>query len=114
MKSVEQQIAEILKQGNSDCDIDGLDCIGKKKCEDCYATSIGAIERNGIPLKRVVELWEQGKPIELELCREILEFAEHGDYSNGNVEFGTDEGMVRAGECLDNFRLRLASSESQR
>ncbi len=30
--------------------------------------------------------------------------AEHGDYSNGNVAFGIDEGRVRAGELLDSYR----------
>jgi len=46
----------------------------------------------------------------LQLAKEILEFAEHADYSNGNTdEYCTtlDEGNVRAGECLEAFRKRI-------
>lgn len=43
----------------------------------------------------------------IELCNDILEFAEHGDYSNGNEAYGVDEGRVRAGECLDLYRKRF-------
>lgn len=43
----------------------------------------------------------------LKLCKELLDFAEHGDYSNGVEEFGIDEGRVRAGECLTEFCKRL-------
>jgi len=42
-----------------------------------------------------------------ELCKEILEFAEHGDYSNGVEFYGIDEVRVRAGEYLDILREKL-------
>jgi len=44
----------------------------------------------------------------LELCRNIIGLAEHGDYSNGNDTYGIDEGRVRAGELLDTYRTELA------
>ena len=40
------------------------------------------------------------------LYTQLLEFAEHGDYSNGNVEYGVDEGRVRAQECLEELRRK--------
>lgn len=50
-------------------------------------------------------------PTLLALCKDILDFADHGDYSNGNVEYGTDEGRVRAGEVLDLYRKKLEEFE---
>ena len=56
--------------------------------------------------------WLIDEPLTLfALCKDILDFAEHGDYSNGNVAFGTDEGQVRAGECLDLYRKKLEEFE---
>ena len=43
----------------------------------------------------------------LELAKEILAFAQNADYSNGIEFYGTDEGRVRAGECLDAFQKRI-------
>jgi len=43
----------------------------------------------------------------LVLAKEILDFAYHGDYSNGNEAFGYDEGRVRGRECLDAFQKRI-------
>lgn len=43
----------------------------------------------------------------------ILQFAEHGDYANG-VEFsGADEGRIRAGEALDEYRDELIALKSR-
>lgn len=49
----------------------------------------------------------------LALCRDILEFAENGDYSNGNEAFGTDEGIVLAGEALGQYRKKLEEFEKE-
>lgn len=49
-----------------------------------------------------------GKPCTLlELSREILTLAGHGDYSNGNEAYGVDEGRVRAGELLESYKQKL-------
>jgi hypothetical protein len=50
----------------------------------------------------------------LELARMLFEFAEHGDYSNGNVAQGIDEGDVLAGQCLMQYRIRLEEFEHGR
>ncbi len=47
------------------------------------------------------------------LCKDILDFADHGDYSNGNDGGGLDEGRVRAGEALDLYRKKLEEFEKE-
>jgi len=37
-------------------------------------------------------------------AEKFLTLAEHGDYANGNVAYGVDEGRVQAGELLDAYR----------
>lgn len=49
----------------------------------------------------------------LALCRDILEFAENGDYSNGIEAFGTDEGRVLAGVALGRYRKKLEEFEKE-
>ena len=49
----------------------------------------------------------------LELARILLEFAEYGDYSNGNVEYGVDEGQVMASNCLHEYRKVLEKFEKE-
>jgi hypothetical protein len=43
----------------------------------------------------------------LTLCQDILDLAEHGDYSCGNAANGLDEGQVSARRMLDNYRAIL-------
>ena len=38
-----------------------------------------------------------------QLCGDIIQFAFHGDYSNGNEAYGIDEGRVRGIECLESY-----------
>ena len=47
----------------------------------------------------------------LALARRILEFAFHGDYSNGNEAFGCDEGRVLAREGLEELERQLKELE---
>jgi len=51
----------------------------------------------------------------LSFAEKILDLAEHGDYSNGNVEYGTDEGSVGAWRVLNEYRKQLEafSEESE-
>lgn len=55
------------------------------------------------PLKEPLEEIRSGKTSAINLCRRILEFAWYGDYSNGNVVFGVDEGRERARRKLEQF-----------
>ena len=41
------------------------------------------------------------------LCQDILDLAKHGDYSNGNVANGLDEGQVLARRMLDDYQAAL-------
>ncbi len=107
MKSVEAQMAEILRERCG---------LGAER----FAESILSIERNGIPLRRVVELWEQGKipgpgPIGY---HDVDEYYRDDDYQhtqackNGDhVECSgwTGEGPKCRCDCHP-----MASSESQR
>jgi len=43
----------------------------------------------------------------IDLCERILDFSEHGDYSNEIEAFGGDEGRVRAQECIIRFRKEI-------
>ncbi len=67
MKSVEAQIAEMEQVV-----VSAMTCHGEYQVDDAgeHATEIVkailSIERNGIPLKRVVGLWEQGKLVQLD------------------------------------------------
>ncbi len=47
----------------------------------------------------------------LGLARRILEFAYHGDYSNGNEHLGTDEGRVQAYDGLKELERQLKELE---
>ncbi|KKN62618.1 hypothetical protein LCGC14_0510290 [marine sediment metagenome] len=49
----------------------------------------------------------------LVLCRNVFDFAEHGDYSNGVEAYGMDEGVVRSGEILDKYREELEKYERE-
>lgn len=49
----------------------------------------------------------------LELCRNLIEFARHGDYSNGNVAQGVDEGDVLASQMLEDYEGWLREFESK-
>ena len=49
----------------------------------------------------------------LELARMIFDLAEHGDYSNGNVAQGMDEGQVLASDMLRQYETRLQEFEHQ-
>ena len=42
-----------------------------------------------------------------QLAIQILNFAEHGDYSNGNESQGSDEGRYLAGLAIADFRKQL-------
>jgi len=42
-----------------------------------------------------------------QLARQILDLAEHGDYSNGNKSQGIDEGWYLAGQAIANFERQL-------
>jgi len=70
-------------------------------------------KQDEIDIKRsCMEIWEAGRRAGIrEGRKEVVGFAnkflllaEKGDYSNGNEAFGVDEGRVRAGELLDNYR----------
>ena len=52
-------------------------------------------------------------PTLLALCKDILELAEHGDYSNGNEFYGVDEGRVLSGNMLDGYRKKLEEFEKE-
>ena len=43
----------------------------------------------------------------LTICDQLLEFAQHGDYSNGNVAQGVDEGNFIAGRRLEEIEKEL-------
>ena len=68
------------------------------KVESDYLRDADAIL--AIPaIAKGLELRKKGKEI-FELGDKILEFADHGDYSNGVEAFGIDEGRVRAYDHL--------------
>jgi len=50
----------------------------------------------------------------LELCRNILELARHGDYSNGNTAQGMDEGQVMAGQMMADYEQQISNFERGR
>ena len=91
---IREQIAKILYIGDSDFDKEG----GFTPNWD-YALE-QADEILAIPaIAKGLELRKKGKEI-FELGDKILEFADHGDYSNGVEAFGIDEGRVRAYDHL--------------
>lgn len=47
----------------------------------------------------------------LELCRNILELARHGDYANGNTAQGIDEGEVMAGRMMADYEAQIRKFE---
>ncbi|KKM78168.1 hypothetical protein LCGC14_1362750 [marine sediment metagenome] len=63
-ETAREQIAEIIRQGNSHCALDGTDCADTTVCEDCYAGRILAIPeiKEGQKLRERVK---SGKLVEL-------------------------------------------------
>jgi len=61
------------------------------------------------------EGWKAGEAVGIlkgrkevgQLAIQILNFAEHGDYSNGNESQGSDEGRYLAGLAIADFRKQL-------
>jgi hypothetical protein len=47
----------------------------------------------------------------LELARLLYDLAQHGDYANGNVVGGIDEGCVLADRILRQYQVRLEAFE---
>ncbi len=46
---------------------------------------------------------QEGREEVVPFAEKFLELAMHGDYSNGNEEYGCDEGRVMAGKLLDEY-----------
>ena len=46
------------------------------------------------------------------ICDQLIELAEHGDYSNGNVSQGTDEGVFMAMRRLTELKAELAKIDA--
>jgi hypothetical protein len=82
-----------FNQGSGDC----MDCNQRGKCE-----------------ARQRQIWEQ---IDLEklltFAERCLELAQHGDYSNGNVAEGIDEGDVLANKLLKELEVQLAHTKQE-
>ncbi len=71
-------------------------------------TAIISVERNGIPLKRVVELWEQGKLVQLE---EDQSWPEHGLDLNCGIVI-SDLGKRQVEDRMKGLGFELAIGES--
>ncbi len=72
-----------------------------KKFIECYALKSRAI------LAAKLALAEQEKQKAVELADKALEFAQHGDYANGNTGGGLDEGEVLAARRLNELEAKL-------
>ena len=84
-----------------------LQMVGHKPTPRDSRAAIAHLQNERTKAAMIAAGWRKVPPEVFNLAQRILEFAFHGDYSNGNDAFGIDEGRVRAREALDSFDAEL-------
>ena len=99
-----EKIAEIIAETCRRASEDGK-CGSFETCSDDVCNF--RVEQTRTILEIIADAGYVQKDKLLELAKEILSVAYHGDYSNGNTFAGVDEGDVQANTYLTRMAKRL-------